>query len=157
MTRAGAPPDFTRPDQPATGWGVVEYLADDRLGQPARLKAVIPLGAGGELVRDEPAEWPGIEVLRMPGRQPQAGQVIAPCPPRSTSPPLSFVDHRVPPVACPCQFPVRTARTGRSLSERRREPGPGYIRFVIGSGPGRNGLPTGRGRDQTRDTRGLWG
>ena len=63
MTRAGAPPDFTRPDQPAPGRGVVEDLADDRLGQPARLKTVIPLGADGELVRDEPAERAGVEVL----------------------------------------------------------------------------------------------
>ena len=36
VTRAGSPPDFTRPDQPAPGWGVVEHLAYDRLGQPAR-------------------------------------------------------------------------------------------------------------------------
>ena len=120
----------------AAGSRTVQDLADDRLGQSTRVQPVIPLGVRRELVRDEPAEWSGIEVLRMPGRQPQAGQVIAPCPPRSTSPPVSFVDHRVPPVACP-----RTARAGRSLSERRHEPGPGYIRFAVGPGTG----PTGPG------------
>ena len=108
------------PASPSAGSRTVQDLADDRLGQSTRVQPVIPLGVGRELVRDEPAEWSGIEVLRMPGRQPQAGQVIAPCPPRSTSPPVSFVDHRVPPVACL----VRTARAGRSLSERRHEPGP---------------------------------
>jgi len=95
VTRAGAPPDFTRPDQPATGWGVVEYLADDRLGQPARLKAVIPLGAGGELVRDEPAERSGVEVLGAPGGQPRACPISSACRPAARS--VSIVDHRVPP------------------------------------------------------------
>ena len=93
--RAGAPPDFTRPDQPATGWGVVEYLADDRLGQPARPKAVIPLGAGGELVRDEPAERSGVEVLGAPGGQPRACPISSACRPAARS--VSIVDHRVPP------------------------------------------------------------
>jgi hypothetical protein len=142
LSASGAPAraDFTRSDprRPSAAWSrSVQDLADDRLGQSTRVQPVIPLGVRRELVRDESAEWSGIEVLRMPGRQPQAGQVIAPCPPRSTSPPVSFVDHRVPPVA----FPIRTARAGRSLSERRHEPGPGYIRFVVGrdQGPGHAG------------------
>jgi hypothetical protein len=66
VTRAGVPPDFTRPDQPAAAWGVVEDFADDRLGQPARLKTAIPLGADGQLVCDEPAERAGVEVLGAP-------------------------------------------------------------------------------------------
>ena len=153
----GAPTrtDFTRSDPPrppAAGSRAVEDLADDRLGQPTRVQPVIPLGVRRELVRDEPAERPRIEVLRMPGRQPQAGLVVAPCPPRSASPPVSFVDHRVPPVACPAVRADRPSRTVPLGEEARTRPGIHPIRrrsdrAAVG----------GRSRDQARDTRSLWG
>ena len=61
---------------------MVEDLADDRLGQPARLKTVIPLGADGELVRDEPAERARVEVLGVPGGQPRACPISSAAPAR---------------------------------------------------------------------------
>jgi len=91
VTRAGSPPDFTRPDQPATGWSVVEDLADDELGQLARLEALIPIGTHGELVRDQPAERARVEVLGVPGGEPHARPIS------SAARPVSLVDHRVPP------------------------------------------------------------
>ena len=97
MSRAGAPPGFTRLDQPATGWRVVEDLADDQLGQPARLETLVPLGTDGELVRDEPAERAGVEVLGMPGGQPRARPICSPS--RPAAGPVSLVDHRVPQIA----------------------------------------------------------
>jgi hypothetical protein len=132
-SRTPARTDFTRsaPPRPsAAGCRAVEDLADDRLGQPARVQPGMPLRVGRQLVRDEPAERPRIEVFRTPGRQPQARLVVAGRPPRSASPPVSFVDHRVPPDRVSCQTSCRAARAGRSLSERRREPVLGYIRFV---------------------------
>jgi hypothetical protein len=128
VTPAGTPPDFTRPDQSAPGWGVVEHLADDRLGQAARLETVIPLGADGELVCDEPAERAGVEVLGAPGGQPRACPISSAC--RPAARPVSLVDHRVPPdrVTGPPAADGPLPRPCTGLGIRRRGSGPRYLR-----------------------------
>ena len=129
VSRAGSPPDFTRPDQPAARWRVVEHLAYDQLGQPSRLEALIPLGAHGELVRDESAERARVEVLGVPGGQPRACPIASPA--RPAARPVSLVDHRVPPdrvTGPPAAGGPLLDAPWSPHETRRRGSGPKYLR-----------------------------